>query len=164
MNTFVVTQIEKGNWEVATGANTVTGFKNWVEAETFARQAAIDTGSQVVRLSATDRRIVSHFTPTAAAPACATANLVQLLAPVRANPASTVDFVDSLLGDDSTDDEVVAPDATTDFVDDLLPTVIDLSNLPTTDLVAMYNAAGGNIQGRYKGSRKALIEKIEATA
>ncbi len=38
----------------------------------------------------------------------------------------------------------------------------DLENLSTIDLVAVYNACGGKIGGKYKGSRAALIEKIRA--
>lgn len=161
MATFVISQIEKGNWQVqANDGEPTSGFKNWVEAETFARTTAAAVGGQIVRLSAKDRRVVSHLTPRATTPACARRDRptdAAIVAALAAEAGVTLlDTVESVTNDIGSHDDETAAEIASDGSDARQ----DLEALSTADLVALYNAHGGNIQGKFKGARRTLIEKI----
>lgn len=165
MATFVISQIEKSNWQVQSNDGEPTsGFKNWVEAETFARIAAAAVGGQIVRLSAKDGRVVSHLTPRATTPACARRDRPtdeQIVADMAAECGVTLnDTVASVTNDIGSHDDETAVEIASASSDARR----DLEALSTADLVVLYNAVGGNIQGKFKGARRTLIEKIAANA
>ena len=136
--TFVVSNEGKGNWTVDDNNGTVRGgcFRNWVKAVDFARSLAVAEGALIVRLSAKDNRVVEMLKPRVAyARKARTVEIVE--------PTPIVQFVDELVEDETLTEE-------------------SLNALPTPALVAVYNANGGNITGKFKGARKTLVTKILA--
>ena len=137
--TFVVACEAKGNWTVADNNGAVDGpFKNWVKAVDFARSQAVAEGALIVRLSAKDNRVVEMLKPRVAHARKSLSVATEIL-----EPASTVQFVDELVETETLTEE-------------------SLNALPTPALVAVYNANGGNITGKFKGARKSLVTKILA--
>ena len=135
ISTFVVSRETKGDWRVTdnNGAED-SGFKNWVEAVDFARTQAVAEGATIVRLSSDGKRVVEFLKPRV----------------THARKSLTVD------------DSIPAPTDVQDVIDQVDPSVTaeELATLPTSTLVALYNDAGGNIKGKFKGARRTLITKI----
>ena len=135
ITTFVVSCATRGNWEVTDNNGAVDGgFRNWVVAVDFARKQAVAEGATIVRLSAKDNRVVEFLSPRV----------------THARKSLTVD------------DASPAPTNIDDVIEQVDPSVTaeELATLPTSTLVALYNDAGGNIKGKFKGARKTLIAKI----
>lgn len=139
---FVVSRIAKGNWDVTdnNGASD-DGFRNWVEAVDFARGHAVKDGALIIRLSAKDNSVVEVLKPRAAVSARTVKASIETVAPAPTNVQDVIDQVDG---------ETV--------------TAEELATLPTSTLVALYNDAGGNIKGKFKGARKTLIDRIVANS
>lgn len=142
MTTFVVERAAKGNWTVtnSNGELVAGGFKNWPLAEELARTLAIEAEGFVLRIGAKTGNVEAHFKPRIVTPH-------HLVAKRNAGIESSVPVTTPTV-----EDEVVEP----------APTEAELNALPTPALVAAYNAVGGNITGKYKGSRAKLVEKILA--
>jgi len=142
--TYVVAREGKGNWTVEDNNGAVdAGFKNWVEAVEFARKQAVADGATVVRLSAKTGEIVEHLKPRVSG----TSRTKKVVAEEVVEPDSTIEFVDELVAEEESNETL---------------TEADLLALGTGDLVAIYNNVGGNITGKFKGARKDLVKKILA--
>ncbi len=133
-STFVVSRVAKGNWDVTdNNAAGDDGFKNWVAAMSFARKSAMYDGANVIRLSSKiGGGVVEVVKPRVA----------------HARKSLTVNA------------EVVAPAFEDAPVEEDVLTENSLNELPTPALIAVWNANGGNITGKFKGARKSLVAKI----
>lgn len=145
MKTFIVSRIHRGNWAVTNNDNETigAGYLNWTVAEEAARHAALNVGGEVVRLSAKTGKVVSHVVPKVGTPSA--------LKNARNKASQT-----------ATPDIVAVPAYDVALDESETPTEESLNTLPTAALIAAYNAVGGNITGKYKGSRAKLVAKILA--
>lgn len=167
--TYVVSRVELRNFEVR-GSDGITqaGFQKWQDAELFARELALANNGEVIRLLPRTGKVAVHYVPRK----MVTSYALRTSAAQGRRDDTVVNATTAEIGNDIDAIEAVAAEIGTHDVDsfsaeaptDVPSTETDLNALSTSDLVARYNAVGGQITGRYKGARSALIAKILAAA
>lgn len=166
--TYVVSRVELRNFEVR-GSDGITqaGFQKWQDAEIFARGLALANSGEVIRLLPRTGKVAVHYVPrkmvTSYALRASTARLAAdtVVNATTAEIGNDIDAIEDVAAEIGTHDvDSFSADAPTDAPS----TETDLNALSTPELVARYNAVGGQITGKYKGARSALIAKIRNAA
>ena len=153
-NTYVVFNTGRGKWHVGDNNDIlfVDGpYNNYKPAYDAARVRGAANGSDVILLTPINkgRTVALHVTP-------------RIVGPRTPKDVNDVAGDIGTVGDTELETETVQPEYVDAELETEAETEESLNALPTAALVAVWNAKGGSITGKFKGARKALVAKILA--